>query len=89
VSSVGTNDSADGLALALSQTPVDINGRRVYKTDVISFLKLWLTNKSTQRILLSGIDEARALDLFTFYGSDPSVALPLRPRIIIIYGLNR
>jgi hypothetical protein len=88
VQSIGTNDSADGLALSLSQTPVGINGQRVYRTDVISFVRLWLTDRSSRKILLSGVDENRALDLFTLYGSDPSVAQSLRPRIIIYYGLN-
>lgn len=88
VHSIGTNDSTDGLALSLSQTPVSLNGQRVYRTNVIGFIKLWLALRSTRRIALSGVDENRALDLFTFYGSDPSVVKSLRPRIIILYGLN-
>lgn len=87
--SVGTNDTIDGLTFSLSQSSTNSNSQKVYKINITSFLKLWMTNKSARKIALMGYAEYRAFDLFTLYGTDPSPAQKLRPRIIITYSMNR
>jgi hypothetical protein len=87
--SANNNGIADGDLFVKSQDPSNINGQRVYKFDVNNFVKSWMTKSNIRKITFSGYYESSNFDLFTLYGTGSNILKTLKPKIIIVYSLNR
>jgi hypothetical protein len=65
--------------------PVQIGTSRVYQFSIGSLVQHWVRGAKYQRTAIIGYTESSSLDLFTFYGTSPDVAL--RPKLTVIYSL--
>jgi hypothetical protein len=73
----------DTLVLAGLCYPVDVNGAKIYRADIRSYVQLWNTREPNAGIVLRTLGEITTLDRFGLY--DASAPDSLRPRIRITF----
>ncbi|HLF13406.1 MAG TPA: DNRLRE domain-containing protein [Bacteroidota bacterium] len=73
----------DSIVLSGLCYPVTVNGSRIYRADIKTYVQLWNTRESNYGIVLRTLGELTTLDRFGLYNS--SAADSLRPLIRITY----